>query len=529
MTMSRAPDALLGPARRLVAVLTDPGRRERAAVAVIAVYAALWALTGMIAKAGEDVHYDMAEMVAGLRGHPLSLAHHPPFGAWVANLWFAIFPVADWPYYLLAMTVVGFGLWVAWHIAGWFLDSEKRVLGLALLTFVPLLNWHALKYNANTILIPLWAATTWWFLRSLETHSALFAALAGLGAAACMLGKYWSIFLLAGLAFAAVSDPHRRAYFRSKAPWITIAVGALALMPHLLWLARHEFSSFDYALAVHHGLPPREVVAGVAEYVFGTAAYLGPAALIALVVTRPDRAAIADTLWPREPKRRTLAVAYWAPLLLPVTVTFPADVRLVSIWTMPALTLLPVVWLSSARVAVGRAAVERVVTLAMVIPVAMIAIAPFIAIAAHRAEANPEGAHGRLLAAEIEKAWRRSTDRPLRFVAANDGWLAYGSAFYLRDAPAALVLFDDLSLRPYVDFTMRSLAAGAVIGSQSQIGRNGVAIVCAKSDWICGQYAERMVRDAPNAHQTEVTLSRPLFGMVARPQSYRITIRPPAR
>src|SRR5581483_6503610 len=72
MTMSRAPDALLGPARRLVAVLTDPGRRERAAVAVIAVYAALWALTGMIAKAGEDVHYDMAEMVAGLRGHLLS-------------------------------------------------------------------------------------------------------------------------------------------------------------------------------------------------------------------------------------------------------------------------------------------------------------------------------------------------------------------------------------------------------------------------------------------------------------------------
>ena len=52
----------------------------------------------------------------------------------------------------------------------------------------------------NTSLTPLWAATTLCFIRSFETRSAGWAALAGAAAAAAMLGEYWSLFLLLGLA-----------------------------------------------------------------------------------------------------------------------------------------------------------------------------------------------------------------------------------------------------------------------------------------------------------------------------------------
>src|SRR6185312_10576130 len=128
---------------------------------------------------------------------------------------------ADWAYYLLAMANVGLTLWIVWRLMARFVDGEKRVVGLALLTLVPFFNFHALKYNVNTVLIPLWAATTLWFLRSFETRSLGYAALAGLGAAACMLGKYWSVFLLAGLGIAALVDSRRGAYFRSPAPWVT--------------------------------------------------------------------------------------------------------------------------------------------------------------------------------------------------------------------------------------------------------------------------------------------------------------------
>jgi hypothetical protein len=63
--------------------------------------------------------------------------------------------------------------------------------------FIPFYNFHALKFNPNTVLLPTWAGTTFWFLRSYKTRGVIYSALAGIGAGACMLGKYWSVFLLA--------------------------------------------------------------------------------------------------------------------------------------------------------------------------------------------------------------------------------------------------------------------------------------------------------------------------------------------
>ena len=148
------------------------------------------------------------------------------------RLWFSVFPVAEWSYYLLAMLMPAIALWIVWRLSADYLDIEKRVFGIALLTLVPFFNFHALKFNVNTVLMPLWAATTLWFLRSYMTRSTLYAALAGAGAAAGMMGKYWSIFLIAGLVVAALIDKRRNAYFRSAAPWITVLVGVVVLAPH---------------------------------------------------------------------------------------------------------------------------------------------------------------------------------------------------------------------------------------------------------------------------------------------------------
>src|SRR5262249_29278190 len=212
---SRSVSAMLD---RRIEALADPARRERAVVAVLAAYCALWALYGVIAKGSQDIHFDMGEMVAWSRETVWGTPKHPPFGAWLVRAWFSVFPLADWAYYMFAMVVATAALWIAWKISERYLDADKRIAGLALLTLVPFFNFHALKFNANTVMLPLWAATTAFFLLSFETRSVAFAALAGLAAAAAMLGKYWSIVLLAGLGIAALADPRRAKYFGSPAP-----------------------------------------------------------------------------------------------------------------------------------------------------------------------------------------------------------------------------------------------------------------------------------------------------------------------
>ena len=237
-------------AERVIDALEDPSRRERNALLVLLVYVALWTFYGAVAKGAQDIHADMSEQFALARELAFGYPKHPPLTMLIVRFWFAVLPATDWAYYLLAMANAALALWIAWLLSARFLARDKQVVGLALLTFIPFFNFHALKFNSNTVLMPVWAATTLFFLRSFETRRGLDAVLAGICAAMAMYGKYWSIVLLLGLAIAAVADPRRADYFRSRAPWITVLVGAVAIAPHLIWLVNNDFEPFSYAMSV---------------------------------------------------------------------------------------------------------------------------------------------------------------------------------------------------------------------------------------------------------------------------------------
>ncbi len=500
-------ERLLGPIGRLVTALADPARRERSVVLVLLAYVGIWTLYGTLSKSSQDIHVDMSEMTAWSRELALGYPKHPPLGAWITRAWFSVFPTADWAFYLLAMTIAATALWIAWRIAGDFLDAEKRVVALAMLTLVPFFNFHALKFNANTVLLPLWASTTLCFIRSVRTRSVTWAALAGFWAAAAMLGKYWSAFLLAGLLLAALADPRRRAYFRSAAPWVTVAVGAVFVAPHVVWLAQHKFGAFTYAVA-GHARSVASATGSALSYLGGAIAYVALPVLLVLGGARPGRDAVRDTLLPGEPDRRLAAVAFWAPLLLPAVAAPFTGIAITSLWSMSAWTLLPVVLLSSPLVVLGRQAVLVTVAVAAALPVVMTAAAPAISIAIHRGGVAPAAAHVRLLADRVAHEWRRATDRPLRLVGGNAD-LAYGAAFYLPDRPVA---FPDFSRRTAPSVT------------PARIAREGMAVVCFAADAACKSAAGAQ---GVSGRRTEVEVARSHFGTQGRPARYQITIVPP--
>jgi hypothetical protein len=252
------------------------------------------------------------------------------------------------------------------------------LFGLALLTLVPFFNFHALKFNVNTVLMPLWAAATFWFLRAYTTRNALYAALAGVGAAACMLGKYWSIFLIAGLVAAALIDKRRALYFRSAAPWITVAAGAIVLAPHLVWLYQHDFAPFAYAVGIHGDKPFSETVVAALGYLAGSAGYVAVPVIVALAAARPNRAALADMVWPADSDRRLAAAAFWAPLLLPVVGALASGTDITSLWSMSAWTLLPVLLLSPPPMKISAVDTRRLLAFAVALPVVMVTVSPAI-------------------------------------------------------------------------------------------------------------------------------------------------------
>ena len=491
---------------RLRLALIDPARRERMVLAVLAVYVALWTAYGTIAKAPQGLHPDMTEMLAWSRDLSLGYDKHPPLGAAVVWLWFHVFPVAEWSYYLLAMLMPALALWIVWRLAADYLDGEKRVVAVALLMLVPFFNFHALKFNANTVLLPLWAAAAFFFLRSYRTRGAGYAALAGIAAAACMYGKYWSVVLLAGLAIAALIDSRRAAYFRSPAPWITVAAGLIVLTPHLAWLVRHDFSPLTYAAYIHAAKPFGASLLSAFGYLAGSVGYVAVPVAIVLVMARPNRALLADMVWPAERERRLAAAAFWAPWLLPAAAAPLAGAEITSLWSMSALTLLPVLLLSPPAVNVRDIDTRRILTAAAALPVLALIAAPVVAVMAQRTGPLPAGAHARLLAQEIERQWLPVA--PLRFVGGNTD-LAYGVAAYAHDAPRAL--------------------PGISPPGAPELIKSGLVLICFADDANCRSAAAAKAATVGSNRVFDTTITRNFLGFPGKPQRYAITIVPPKR
>ena len=135
----------------------------------IALHILVWTFYAMIGNGAADIHHDMAEAYAWGREFQLGYFKHPPFWAWVAGLWFAMAPRADWAFYLLSMVNAGLGLWAVWLIAGRLIANRKlRLCAVLLLELTPFYHFLGFKFNANTILLSLWPWATYFFLRVLE-------------------------------------------------------------------------------------------------------------------------------------------------------------------------------------------------------------------------------------------------------------------------------------------------------------------------------------------------------------------------
>ena len=495
---------------RLVDGLADPARRRRAALVFCIGYGVLWFVYAVIAKSSQDLNADMAEMVVWSRELAWGYPKHPPLLAFVLWGWFKIFPLADWAYYLLSAVTLSVGIFLALELCAEWLAAEKLAAVPFLLAVIPFYNFLGLKFDQNSTLIPLWALAMWAFVRSLRTRHVGWAALAAIAAAAAMLVKYWSAFLLVALAIAALAHPKRRSYFRSAAPWVTAGIFIIAVAPHVVWLVRENFPPLTWVATRRVATSFGDTLYSMAEALGGTLGYAAIAIALVLIFARPRPLALADGFLPKD-ERRTASILFWIPLLLPIVPALIKNINLLSLWNTPALNLLPVMLLGSPLVTVPRAAVLRIARIVTVLTLLFVAASPFIAFTLLKRGVENDAAYARLLMAASEREWHKDTGKPLKLIGGPFA-LVSTAAFYGKDRPSTYAHFSNY-LSPWVD--------------DARIGRDGMAIMCFDTE-LCRQYmAEVAARYGGAKHQAEVTLARRWLGFEGPPAKFIIAIVPP--
>ena len=500
---------------RLVGVvdgLCDPKRRRRVALGLVCAYGAAWFIYGVIAKSSQDLNGDLGEMVVWSRQLALGYPKHPPLLAYVVKLWFSIFPLTDWAFLLLAAMTVSAGIYLAIELCGVWLDGEKRATVPFLLALIPFYNFLGLKFDQNSALIPLWALAMLALMHSLQSRRIGWAALAGIAAAAAMLTKYWSLFLLAAMAFAALSDRRRGAYFRSPAPWITALVFLAPTLPHLYWLVENHFPPLEWIGTRRAAQSAFDFIGSLSEYSFGTLGYSLLALAAVAVFVHPSGKAVRDSWFATEPARRPATLLFWTPLLLPIAVALVGHTNLLSLWNAPSLNLLPVMMLASPLVAVPRIAATRIAACAVAFTLIAVATSPLVALVLLKRGVENSAGYAQLAAAAAERDWRQTTKAPLRLVGGPFA-LANSMAFYMADRPLSFSDFWGDYVTPWADM--------------SRIARDGMVMVCPDGDARCLGTITTLTTDPPTGRRDTVTLTRHWLGLSGPPKSFVIVTIPP--
>jgi 4-amino-4-deoxy-L-arabinose transferase-like glycosyltransferase len=494
-------------ARRLVAAACRAveGYREPRIVAVtLAAFVVLWMAFQTVALWPVDLRNDAAE--AALWAQHFAFGYkHPPMTAWLFGLWFAVFPRTDWAMHLNAVLLSAITLAIAWRTARDALDKNKALFGLAALSLIPLYTIKTAELNASTAMLPFWAAALWFYLRARRSFGAWDSLLAGACASASMLGKYWTVYLFAGMAIAAVTGPGTRRFWRSPAPYLMALGAAAAIAPHLYWYVTQSGGA-DYAFLRQSVMTTDTFATALgksAAYIFGVIAYAaGP--LVLLAVLRPSRAALADLVWPADDDRRQALILFVVPMLLPALVNLVSPYRLTPDWSLPNWTLLPIVLYGSRKIAVDAYAVAGAGLLALAVSLVFLIAAPFIAYAHLTAGLDSN----RPTSQEVGRAAQKLTGKPVA--------LYWGSADVTGNLPFYVAGAAPLDGSPLT------------ADSRAAIQAHGLLIACLDSDAACRK-TQSLLGGAPGAKAEDLSVTRTFLGFSAPPVGVRLVALPAAQ
>lgn len=474
-------------------------------------FVVIWTAFFIIAYLSSDLHPDVLETWSIGRTFEWGNAKHPPLMGWVAILWSRLFPLADWSFQLLAMVNAAVALWAVDLTTRRFVRGDKRVVVLLLLMLLPAYQFHAQRFNANTVLMALWPLATYCFLRSFETRNFGWSVAAGVVAALAMLGKYYSIFLIGGFVLAAIIHPARRAYFSSMAPWVSALVGLLVLGPHLEWLFMHQFAPMTYALT-HTGRDQFSAAQETGMFALGIVAYLALPATAWLLMIRAKLVEFVSDIGKIEPGLMLLLFIFAGTLVLPMIVCIILGTDLPSLWNLQGLFFVVVV-----VVAATTFTIDRFDTVNLAVTVLVFSLGAVVAAPVHAAYRNTHGFHEkrnflRLAAQELTRRWHEISEMPLPAVSGEDS-LAFAAAFYSPDHP--------VYSRPFLFQYVWGLPRQITLDK-------GWAAMCFADDPACEDWMQRLKKTRrTKLVQSEFMLTSNLWGKAGVSTKIVAVIAPP--
>ncbi|CAM3529809.1 glycosyltransferase family 39 protein [Bordetella flabilis] len=471
---SRSPLAVFPAQSPALRFPSDLGAEQAGLYVLLALHALVWTLASGLYRSNLDWAGDMLENYVWGIEWQAGYHKHPPLFAWITAAWFSVFPRTDLAYFALSNVNALVGLCGIAALARRFIPPGQAAVAALAMAVSPIYTTLAIKFNANTVLLSVWPWVAYCFVRYVQEGTRKLALALGAVAALAMLGKYFSVVVLAGLAAAAMARPAWRARVLRPESLLVIMAGTIVLLPHVRWLLQSGMPTFTYArermAEIEH--PLAVVAADMLAYALTQWAYLLPCMAFVLLMARQKRGHAARLMLLGFLRRSTDRDLWWLSMgtLLAIGVLALATRTRVSVlWGNAQWFAIVPLWLVILRnggVALDTRRIPRLMAAYWVVVLGVSALAGYMRVASHERLAVEPRAE---LAQAARAAWSRHMGTPLAIVAGNDKE-ARSIAFYGAGLTRYWELFDPATT-PWL--------------SAADVRRQGALFVCRAADESC--------------------------------------------
>jgi 4-amino-4-deoxy-L-arabinose transferase-like glycosyltransferase len=173
---------------------------------------------------------------------------HPPFSAFSAEVFYAIFGSNDWAYYLLSQIFVIIAFIYVWKLSNEiFKERIYSLLSVLTLSGIYFYNFTTPEFNVNVSQLPFWSLTVYFFWKGLNSTNRINWILFGVFSALGFLSKYLFIYILASIFIYLIFN--KETYKRFIKNYIlSIVISLIILIPHFIWLFDNNFITIFYGL-----------------------------------------------------------------------------------------------------------------------------------------------------------------------------------------------------------------------------------------------------------------------------------------
>jgi 4-amino-4-deoxy-L-arabinose transferase-like glycosyltransferase len=190
---------------------------------------------------------DTVEIMALAPFWPLGMSKHPTLPVWLQEIAFIVTNRAIASTYALSMALMGGTLALLWLFARRVTTPQIALLAVALTLANYYFTAPVTQYNHNVPSLFFGAALVLAYREAILGGRMLFWVGVGIAAACLVLTKYSGGFLLVALALHALCFAKGRASLAGPGPYLALALFALAIAPHLVWLLDADGSPVAYA------------------------------------------------------------------------------------------------------------------------------------------------------------------------------------------------------------------------------------------------------------------------------------------